>query len=34
MLYEVITDAKKVIERIRPDKDVDGFHPYNMGRLV
>lgn len=23
-----------VIERIRPDKDVDGFHPYNMGRLV
>lgn len=23
-----------VIERIRPDKDVDGFHPYNVGRLV
>ena len=23
-----------VIERIRPDKDVDGFHPYNIGRLV
>lgn len=23
-----------VIERIRPDKDVDGFHPYNMGRLA
>lgn len=22
-----------VIEQIRPDKDVDGFHPYNMGRL-
>src|SRR5699024_4383879 len=22
-----------VIERIRPDKDVDGFHPYNVGRL-
>lgn len=22
-----------VIERIRPDKDVDGFHPYNIGRL-
>jgi len=19
--------------RIRPDKDVDGFHPYNVGRL-
>ena len=27
-------DSKKVIERIRPDKDVDGFHPYNMGRLA
>ncbi len=24
----------KIIERIRPDKDVDGFHPYNMGRLA
>ncbi|MDR2489272.1 MAG: bifunctional methylenetetrahydrofolate dehydrogenase/methenyltetrahydrofolate cyclohydrolase FolD [Desulfovibrio sp.] len=22
------------LERIRPDKDVDGFHPDNMGRLV
>lgn len=27
-------DADKVIERIRPDKDVDGFHPYNLGRLA
>lgn len=23
-----------VIETIRPDKDVDGFHPYNMGKLL
>jgi methylenetetrahydrofolate dehydrogenase (NADP+)/methenyltetrahydrofolate cyclohydrolase len=23
-----------VIESIRPDKDVDGFHPYNIGRLA
>lgn len=23
-----------VIERISPDKDVDGFHPYNIGRLT
>lgn len=23
-----------VVEAIRPDKDVDGFHPYNLGRLV
>eukprot|EP01062_Namystynia_karyoxenos_P058836 TRINITY_DN50301_c0_g1_i1.p2 TRINITY_DN50301_c0_g1~~TRINITY_DN50301_c0_g1_i1.p2 ORF type:complete len:329 (+),score=95.66 TRINITY_DN50301_c0_g1_i1:94-1080(+) len=23
-----------VIETIKPDKDVDGFHPYNLGRLV
>ncbi len=27
-------NTEKVIERIRPDKDVDGFHPYNIGRLV
>ncbi|MBG3080226.1 bifunctional methylenetetrahydrofolate dehydrogenase/methenyltetrahydrofolate cyclohydrolase FolD [Proteus mirabilis] len=26
-------DNVKVLERIRPDKDVDGFHPYNVGRL-
>ncbi len=27
-------DATQVIERIRPDKDVDGFHPYNLGHLA
>ncbi len=27
-------EADAVIERIRPDKDVDGFHPCNIGRLV
>ncbi|WP_417347856.1 bifunctional methylenetetrahydrofolate dehydrogenase/methenyltetrahydrofolate cyclohydrolase FolD [Ferrimonas sp.] len=27
-------DSATVIERIRPDKDVDGFHPYNVGRLA
>lgn len=27
-------DSEIVIERINPDKDVDGFHPYNVGRLV
>ena len=27
-------NAETVIERIRPDKDVDGFHPYNVGRLA
>ncbi len=26
-------DNVKVLERIAPDKDVDGFHPYNVGRL-
>ncbi|AOR61985.1 bifunctional methylenetetrahydrofolate dehydrogenase/methenyltetrahydrofolate cyclohydrolase FolD [Pectobacterium wasabiae] len=26
-------DNTKVIERIAPSKDVDGFHPYNVGRL-
>ena len=25
---------ERVIERIDPQKDVDGFHPYNVGRLV
>jgi methylenetetrahydrofolate dehydrogenase (NADP+)/methenyltetrahydrofolate cyclohydrolase len=28
------TDGEKVVERIDPRKDVDGFHPYNVGRLV
>ena len=27
-------DANTIIEHIRPDKDVDGFHPYNIGRLA
>ncbi len=27
-------DSTLVIERIQPDKDVDGFHPYNVGRLA
>lgn len=25
---------ERVLETITPDKDVDGFHPYNVGRLV
>lgn len=24
----------KILESISPDKDVDGFHPYNVGRLM
>ena len=27
-------DPEAVIETIAPDKDVDGFHPYNIGRLA
>ena len=27
-------DTTKVLEAIDPKKDVDGFHPYNVGRLV
>jgi methylenetetrahydrofolate dehydrogenase (NADP+) / methenyltetrahydrofolate cyclohydrolase len=27
-------DSQKVLELIRPDKDVDGFHPMNAGRLA
>jgi methylenetetrahydrofolate dehydrogenase (NADP+)/methenyltetrahydrofolate cyclohydrolase len=26
--------ADFIIEQIHPDKDVDGFHPYNIGRLA
>lgn len=27
-------DADRVLERIRPDKDVDGLHPLNVGNLT
>ena len=27
-------DSRRVIESIDPAKDVDGFHPYNVGRLT
>lgn len=27
-------NESKVLEAISPNKDVDGFHPYNVGRLV
>ncbi|MFD2015866.1 bifunctional methylenetetrahydrofolate dehydrogenase/methenyltetrahydrofolate cyclohydrolase FolD [Vibrio olivae] len=27
-------DSTHVLERIIPEKDVDGFHPYNVGRLA
>jgi methylenetetrahydrofolate dehydrogenase (NADP+)/methenyltetrahydrofolate cyclohydrolase len=27
-------DENKVLEAISPTKDADGFHPYNVGRLV
>jgi len=27
-------DEGKILEAISPQKDVDGFHPYNVGRLV
>jgi methylenetetrahydrofolate dehydrogenase (NADP+)/methenyltetrahydrofolate cyclohydrolase len=27
-------DAKKAMQAIDPAKDVDGFHPYNMGNLM
>jgi len=29
-----LIDSELVIERIVPEKDVDGFHPYNLGRLA
>jgi methylenetetrahydrofolate dehydrogenase (NADP+)/methenyltetrahydrofolate cyclohydrolase len=27
-------NSDKIIQSIRPDKDVDGFHPVNVGRMV
>lgn len=27
-------DADPILVKIQPDKDVDGFHPYNIGRLM
>ena len=27
-------DSRRVLDSIRPDKDVDGFHPCNVGKLV
>lgn len=27
-------DTTKILELVNPDKDVDGFHPYNVGRLT
>lgn len=27
-------DTETVIERVDPRKDIDGFHPYNLGRLA
>lgn len=27
-------DSNFILESIHPDKDVDGFHPYNLGRLA
>ncbi|MDZ7859900.1 MAG: bifunctional 5,10-methylenetetrahydrofolate dehydrogenase/5,10-methenyltetrahydrofolate cyclohydrolase [Candidatus Krumholzibacteriota bacterium] len=27
-------DSKKVIQNISPQKDVDGFHPYNLGKIM
>lgn len=27
-------DSKVILEAVSPDKDADGFHPYNFGRLV
>ncbi|MEI6156978.1 MAG: tetrahydrofolate dehydrogenase/cyclohydrolase catalytic domain-containing protein, partial [Atribacterota bacterium] len=27
-------DERELLYRINPEKDVDGFHPYNLGRLM
>ena len=30
----IAAHESEILERIRPEKDVDGFHPVNVGRLV
>ena len=33
-IHSLCSDAEQeVLNRISPDKDVDGFHPVNVGRL-
>jgi methylenetetrahydrofolate dehydrogenase (NADP+)/methenyltetrahydrofolate cyclohydrolase len=27
-------DAEAIVQRVRPEKDVDGFHPMNLGKLL
>ncbi len=27
-------DSKRILQAVAPEKDVDGFHPYNVGNLV
>lgn len=27
-------DAERIVHRVRPEKDVDGFHPVNLGKLL
>lgn len=34
MPLPVQIDSRKVLEAVLPEKDVDGFHPINVGRLV
>jgi methylenetetrahydrofolate dehydrogenase (NADP+)/methenyltetrahydrofolate cyclohydrolase len=34
MPLPVHLDVEAVVGRVRPDKDVDGFHPVNLGRLL
>lgn len=31
---QIASHESEILERIRPEKDVDGFHPVNVGRLV
>lgn len=31
---QIAVHESEILERIRPEKDVDGFHPVNVGRLV
>lgn len=31
---QIAAHESEILERIRPEKDVDGFHPVNVGRLV
>ena len=34
MVHHLHLDSQKILHSVHPNKDVDGFHPYNLGSLL